>query len=135
MKLPLPHTIAPLGMPINPSFTGLAQTPKSEPVNIGPVQDITFKSIAGKDALTNLGRNLGLKVVFDETAKDRGKRGFSLHKATMRQTGSVILVLQGWSAEYLDEQTIVVFADNPEAQQRYNGLKDWSYKLLSRIRA
>ncbi len=108
--------------------TSQAQTAEPPKDGTDALQDVTFKSVAGKDALATLGRTLGLKVTFDQNAKSRGKLDFALHKVTMRQALSVVLVLQDWSAKYTDDQTIVVYADTPEAQQKYGGLKDWSYK-------
>ncbi|MCI0337045.1 MAG: cohesin domain-containing protein [Acidobacteria bacterium] len=85
------------------------------------VQAIQFKEAQLKTVVANLGRSLGLNVVFDESVKDQ-KISIDLIDVTMAKALDIIFKTYKYSFEQVDRRTILVYLDNPTNRPRFESL-------------
>jgi len=83
---------------------------------------IVLKDIRLKTAIKNFGQTLKLNVVFDDAVKNP-QLDIELNDVTVRSALKIILIQQKLEARFIVNNTIIIFPDNPESRQRYQGLK------------
>lgn len=86
-----------------------------------PAQTISFKETKFKSVVSNLGRQLDLNVVFDESVKDSPVT-IELNEVTMAKALDIILKIYKYSFEQVDNRTILVYADNATNRPRFETL-------------
>jgi general secretion pathway protein D len=94
-----------------------AAKPRSRDV----VQSINFKDSKFKTIVTNLGKQLGLNVVFDESVKDQ-PISIDLTDVTVAKALDIIFKTYKYSFEQVDRRTILVYQDNPTNRPRFESL-------------
>ena len=109
------------------SLTAWAQNP-TQTDNSSQVNIIVFRNTVVKNALTALGKQLGMNVVFDESVKDSQKVTIELHDLTVESAIEIILIQQKLSARLMEDKTITVFQDTSENRQKFAGFKRWPEK-------
>ena len=95
----------------------VAAKPRSKDV----VQSINFKEAKLKTVVTNLGKQLGLNVVFDESIKDT-QVSIDLNDVTVSRALDIIFKTYKCSFEQVDRRTILVYTDNPTNRPRFETL-------------
>lgn len=85
------------------------------------VQTINFKDSKFKTVVLNLGRQLGLNVVFDESVKDQSI-SIDLTEVTVAKALDIIFKTYKYSFEQVDRRTILVYQDNPTNRPRFENL-------------
>jgi len=83
--------------------------------------DVSFKDTKFKSIVSNLGRQLNLNVVFDESVKDTPV-SIELKDVTIAKSLDIILKIYKYSFEQVDNRTILVYADNPTNRPRFETL-------------
>ncbi|MEY3284595.1 MAG: hypothetical protein RIR86_2608 [Acidobacteriota bacterium] len=83
--------------------------------------NIAFKDTKFKSVVSNLGRQLNLNVVFDESVKD-SPVSIELNDVTLAKSLDIILKIYKYSFEQVDNRTILVYADNPTNRPRFETL-------------
>lgn len=86
-----------------------------------PAQTISFKDTKFKSVVSNLGRELNLNIVFDETVKDT-QVTIELNDVTLAKALDIILKIYKYSFEQVDNRTILVYADNATNRPRFEAL-------------
>jgi general secretion pathway protein D len=86
------------------------------------VQNIEFKDTSLRLAITTIGRQLGLNVIFDDTFKDNTRFSISLQNVTLAKALDLILIQNKFIFEQLDRRTILIYLDNPTNRQRFERL-------------
>ncbi len=98
------------------------QTPKTTPRG-DFLHKIEFNEGANlKLVIVNLGRQLGLNVLFDESFKDQNRFTFSLNDVTLAKAFDMLLVQTKHIFEQLDRRTIMIYADNQPNRSRLEKL-------------
>jgi general secretion pathway protein D len=85
------------------------------------VQSINFKDTKFKTIVTNLGKQLGLNVVFDESVKDQPIT-IDLMDVTVAKALDIIFKTYKYSFEQVDRRTILVYLDNPTNRPKFESL-------------
>ncbi len=85
------------------------------------VQTISFKDTKFKTVVLNLGRQLGLNVVFDESVKDQPVT-IELTEVTVAKALDIIFKTYKYSFEQVDRRTVLVYLDNPTNRPRFESL-------------
>src|SRR5262249_11305673 len=110
------------------STGALAQSP-SETQELGhDKQTINFKRLSVKTAINAVGKQLNLKVVYDDMVKDSDKLTLELEDVSLEQALKIFLVAKRLQARILEENTIIVFPDNEANVQRYGQYELWPAK-------
>src|SRR5215813_12734926 len=87
------------------------------------VQRIEFNEGASlKLVITNLARQLGLNVLFDDSFKDVNRFTFSLNDVTLARALDMLLAQTKNIFEQFDRRTIIIYADNQQNRQRLEKL-------------
>jgi general secretion pathway protein D len=84
-------------------------------------QTISFKEAKFKTIVSNIGRQLDLNVVFDESVKDTPIT-IELNHVTLAKSLDIILKIYKYSFEQVDYRTILVYADNATNRPRFETL-------------
>lgn len=84
-------------------------------------QTISFKETKFKSVVSNLGRQLELNVVFDESVKDTPVT-IELTDVTIAKALDIIFKTYKFSFEQVDHRTILVYADNATNRPRFENL-------------
>jgi hypothetical protein len=92
------------------------------------VQDVTLKDVEAKDAIKNIGRNLKINVVFDESVRVQGKLDLELQNVTLESVLKIIMIQHKLRASWIEDNTIMVYADNAQLRQRFQEFKTWEPK-------
>ncbi len=92
------------------------------------VQTISFKDTKFKTVVLNLGRQLGLNVVFDESVKDQPVT-IELTEVTVAKALDIIFKTYKYSFEQVDRRTMLVYLDNPTNRPRFESLMVKTYYL------
>lgn len=92
------------------------------------LQDVTFKDIEAKDAIKNIWRVLKVNVVFDESVRIPGKLDLELHDVTLESALKTIMIQHKLRASWIEDNIIMVYADNPALRQRFQEFKTWEPK-------
>ncbi len=95
----------------------LATKPRSRDV----VQTINFKEAKFRTVVANLGKQLGLNVVFDESVKDQPV-SIDLTDVTVATALDIIFKTYKYNFEQVDRRTILVYQDNPANRPRFESL-------------
>ncbi|MBK9706532.1 MAG: hypothetical protein IPO77_05910 [Acidobacteria bacterium] len=82
------------------------------------VQQISYKDGKFKTVVANLGKLLGLNVVFDESVKDVPVT-IELNDVTMAKALDIIFKTYKFSFEMVDRRTLLVYQDNPTNKPRF----------------
>ncbi|MGA1368715.1 MAG: FecR domain-containing protein [Blastocatellia bacterium] len=85
------------------------------------VHSISFKETKFKSVISNLCRELGLNVVFDESVKDLPLT-IELVDVTFARALDILLRTYKFSFEQVDHRTILVYADNATNRPRFENL-------------
>lgn len=83
--------------------------------------DVGFKETKLKAVISHLGRQLNLNVVFDDSVKD-APISIDLKDVTLAKALDIILKINKYSFEQVDNRTILVYADNPTNRPRFETL-------------
>src|SRR5262245_9421344 len=87
------------------------------------LQKIEFNEGASlKLVITNLARQLGLNVLFDDSFKDVNRFSFSLNDVTLARALDMLLIQTKLCFEQLDRRTIMIYADGMGNRQRLEKL-------------
>ena len=98
------------------------QTPYRAPQG-DTLQKIEFNEGASlKLVITNLARQLGLNVLFDDSFKDITRFSFSLSDVTLPRALDMLLLQTKNIFEQLDRRTIMIYTDNPANRLRLEKL-------------
>src|SRR5262249_12251858 len=98
------------------------QTPSRAPQG-DTLQKIEFNEGASlKLVITNLARQLGLNVLFDDSFKDISRFSFSLSDVTLPRALDMLLLQTKNIFEQLDRRTIMIYADNQQNRSRLEKL-------------
>src|SRR5262245_9639718 len=98
------------------------QTPNRAPRG-DLLQKIEFNEGASlKLVITNLTRQLGLNVLFDDSFKDVNRFSFSLNDVTLARALDMLLIQTKLCFEQLDRRTIMIYADGMGNRQRLEKL-------------
>ena len=110
------------------SISAIAQTP-SEPQESGKTDliKVTFKSVPVKIAISTLGNQIGLNIVFDDAIKG-DKIDIELTDVTVEQALKTILQEKKLQARIIKEKKIIVFPDDEENRQKYGQYELWPAK-------
>lgn len=92
------------------------------------LQDVSFKDIEAKDAIKNIGRTLKVNVVFDESVRVQGKLDLELREVTLEAALKIIMIQNKLRASWIEDNTIMVYADNAQLRQRFQEFKTWEPK-------
>ncbi len=95
----------------------VAAKPRSRDV----VQSINFKEAKFKTVVLNLGKQLGLNVVFDESVKDVPV-SIDLTDVTVAKALDIIFKTYKYSFEQVDRRTVLIYQDNPTNRPRFESL-------------
>jgi general secretion pathway protein D len=72
--------------------------------------------------ISNIARQLGLNIVFDETFRDNQSYSISLNNVTLAKALDIILVQNKLTFEMLDRRTLLIYQDNPTNRGRFERL-------------
>jgi type II secretory pathway component GspD/PulD (secretin) len=111
---------------------GLAQTGNPSTRVQKNLTDVTFKDVEVKEAIMNLGRQLKLNVVFDDSVRIPGKLSLELKDVTLEATLRIIFVQQKLRASWIETNTVIVYADNAQLRQRFAEYNVWEPKTSQR---
>lgn len=89
---------------------------------------ISFKDAALKATISDVGNQLGLNVVFDDSVMDKSLT-LELKNVTAKQVMKIILIQKKLQARTIEENTIIVFPDNEANRRRYGQYERWPAKL------
>jgi len=106
------------------SAKALSPTKKSAPA-LSPTkkeESLVFKGIRLKTAIKNLGQTLKLNVVFDDSVKNP-HLDLELNDVRVGAALKIILIQQKLEARFIEDNTIIIFPNNPESRQRYLGFR------------
>jgi type II secretory pathway component GspD/PulD (secretin) len=107
---------------------GLAQGGSQSPLTKEKLTDITFKDVDAREAIRNLGRQLKLNVVFDESVRIPGKLDLELKDITLEATLKIIFIQNRLRASWVEWNTIYVYTDNPVLRERFSEYPVWELK-------
>ncbi len=107
-----------------------------------PLQSISFQQGTNlRLAISTLARDLGLNVLFDETARD-APISFLLRDVTRARALDLLMLQNKLTFEPVDRRTILVYLDNPQNRLRFERLmvktfyaKNSTEKTLEEMRA
>src|SRR5215468_4164820 len=110
------------------SISAIAQTP-SEPKESGQKErrPITFQNILAKAAISVLGKQMDLNVLFDETVRE-DRLSIELTDVTLEQALKIILEEKKLQARIMEDKTIIVFPDNEAKRKKYEQYELWPVK-------
>ena len=110
------------------SISAFAQSP-SESQESGQKErkTITFQNILAKAAISVVGKQMGIDVVFDETVKE-DRLTIELTDVTLEQALKIILEEKKLQARIIEEKTIIVFPDNEAKRKKYEQYELWPAK-------
>jgi hypothetical protein len=112
------------GLSIN-TWAQKAAPPQAEkPV----LQDFMMKDVEVKDTIKNIGRTLKVNVVFDESVRVQGKLDLELREVTLEAALKIIMIQNKLRASWIEDNTIMVYADNAQLRQRFQEYKTWEPK-------
>ena|SRR5215510_6469804 len=104
-----------------------AQKAEQSPTTAKKVDSVVFKQTELKTVLKNLGRNLKLNVVFDDSVRNP-LLDIELNDVTIGAALKITLIQQGLDARLIEDNTIIVFYDAPSAPRRYMEFKRWTWQ-------
>jgi len=114
------------------SISGFAQsTPKPQ-----ELIRVVFKNSTVKIAISYVGKQMGLKVEYDDTVKD-DSLSIELTDVTPEQGLKLIFDERKLQARIIEEKTIIVFSDDEAKRKKYEQYDLWPAKsppLESRLR-
>ena len=102
---------------------GAAQTPASEE----KLQNISFHNVFVKSALSVLGKNLKLEIVYDTSVKNEMVE-IELENVTVSKAMTAIFEKHNLRACLIEEKTILVFPDTEVNRKKYEDRKPWPAK-------
>ena len=105
------------------SISGFALS-TSEPQELSRV---VFKNSTVKIAISYVGKQMGLKVEFDDTVKD-DSLSIELAEMTLEQGMKLIFEEKKLQARIIEEKTIIVFPDNEANRKKYEQYELWPVK-------
>lgn len=111
---------------------GLAQAGSSTSRADEKMTDVTFKSVDVKEAIKNLGVQLKLNVVFDESVRIPGKLDLELKDVTLGTTLKIILLQTKLRAGVIQGNTLYIYADTPPLREKFAEFKLWEPKSSQR---
>lgn len=85
------------------------------------LQNVEFKEASFKSVVKNLGKQLGLNVLFDDQVKD-DKVTVDMNDVTLAKAMDNILFMKKYTFEQMDRRTIIVYQDNPTNKPRFEKL-------------
>src|SRR5215475_13845006 len=109
------------------SISAVAQSP-SKPQEL---IRIVFKNSTVKIAVSFVGKQMGLKVVFDDSVKD-DSLSIKLTDVTPEQGLKLIFEEKKLQARIMEEKTIIVFPDNEAKRKKYEQYDLWPPKSEGR---
>jgi type II secretory pathway component GspD/PulD (secretin) len=109
------------------SISAFAQAP-SEPQESGKKDLIkaVFNSPV-KSAISTLGRQMGLNIVFDDAVKN-DRLTIELNDVTIEQVLKTIFEEKKLQARIIEEKTIIIFPDNETNRRFYEQYERWPAK-------
>ena len=105
-------------------LSGAAQAPPQGD-DPGRLQNMTFKEANVKTVLGVLGRQLDLEVTFDESFPDLLVT-IEMADVTVKQTMEAIIKMKKLNVKMKDDETLLIFEDTPENNQKYGDLAPWT---------
>ncbi len=85
-------------------------------------QTVAFKDSSFKAAVSSLGKQLGLNVVFDDSVKESEKVSIDLQDVTLAKALDVVLMQKRHTFEQVDRRTIFIYPDNGTNRPRFEKL-------------
>lgn len=110
------------------SIGAFAQAPPAALESAQTAKAVSFKDAALKATISDVGNQLGINVVFDDSVRDE-KLNLELKEVTAKQVMKIILIQKRLQARTIEEKTIIVFPDNATNSQRYAQYETWPAKL------
>ena len=106
----------------------LSITTPAQEQDTEPTQDkIRFANVYVKSALSVLGKNLKMEVVYDQSVKNEMVE-IELEKVTVSKAMTVIFEKHKLRACLIEEKTILVFPDTEENRKKNEQYKPWPAK-------
>jgi type II secretory pathway component GspD/PulD (secretin) len=109
------------------SIGASAQAPSEPQESTQAAKEVSFKDASLKATISDIGNQLNLNVVFDESMRD-DKLSLDLKNVTVKQVMKIILIQKKLQARTIEENTIIVFPDNATNYHRYKQYELWSAK-------
>jgi general secretion pathway protein D len=109
------------------SIGTFAQAPSAALESAQTAKAVSFKDAALKATISDVGNQLGINVVFDDSVRDE-KLTLDLKDVTAKQVMKIILIQKKLQARTIEENTIIVFPDNAANSQRYGQYERWPTK-------
>jgi len=110
------------------SISAFAQTPSETKESGQKVRrSITFQNILAKAAISVVGKQMDLNVLFDETVRE-DRLSIELTDVTLEQALKIILEEKKLQARIMEEKTIIVFPDNEAKRKKYEQYEPWPVK-------
>src|SRR6185436_15079459 len=98
-----------------------AQPPALNPASDEPITLTFSRDTPVKDIYRALGNAFGINIVFDQAVKD-DRITIDLHDVTAQQALERVMQAANHFYKVLDERTIIVVPDNPQARRDYEDL-------------
>jgi len=98
-----------------------AQPPQLNPASDEPITLTFSRDTPVKDIYRALGNAFGINIVFDQAVKD-DRITIDLHDVTAQQALERVMQAANHFYKILDEKTIIVVPDNPQARRDYEDL-------------
>ena len=110
------------------SISPFAQAP-SEPQDSGKKDliKVAFGNTPVKSAISTLGKQMGLNIVFDDAVKN-DRLTIELNDVTIEQAVEIILVAKNLQARIIEEKTIIIAPDNETCRYYYKQYELWPAK-------
>jgi type II secretory pathway component GspD/PulD (secretin) len=109
------------------SIGAFAQAPSAARQSAQAAKAVSFKDAALKATISDVGNQLSLNVVFDDSVRD-DKLNLELKDVTAKQVMKIILIWKKLQARTIEENTIIVFPDNDTNRKIYAGYETWPAK-------
>jgi len=116
------------GVKYNPR-TGAALTPAGNQIapasrrgpSREPLQAVSYNNAGLKASISNLGKQLGLNVLFDETVREN-PFSISLQNVSLPKAFDMVLLQNKLTFEQVDRRTILIYQDNQQNRLRFEKL-------------
>jgi general secretion pathway protein D len=83
---------------------------------------VQYEKTSLRLVISNIARQLGLNIVFDETFRDNQNYSISLSNVTLAKALDIILIQNKFTFEMLDRRTLLIYQDNPTNRGRFERL-------------
>jgi type II secretory pathway component GspD/PulD (secretin) len=112
------------------SISAFAQSPlETQELTLTTMaQTINLKDTSLKAAISSVGKQLDLNIVYDDAIRDSERLTIELKDVSFQQALKIFLIAKKLQARIIEEKTIIVFYDNEPNRQRYAQYDLWPAK-------